>query len=62
MWQAVCSLLLLRVSERGNVREGSNRVSFLGDIQGRNILGGSVRVGFFFLGVDCPGGNYPEGS
>ena len=43
MWQTVCSLLLMWVSGRENVREGSNRVSFLGD------LGGNVR------GVKCPG-------
>ena len=45
-------------SGRGNVREGSNRVGFLGDLRG-NVRGRSVRLGFFsrrdLSGRELPG-------
>ena len=60
IWQTVCRLLLLSVSWRGNVREGSVRVVFY-EIWGE-LSRGEMSGSRNFPGGDCPGGNNPRGT
>ena len=62
MYQTVCRLLLLRISEKGggNVRKGSVQDGFFRRSGG--TVRGEVSGSRFFLGGNFPGGNCPGGT